>query len=697
MTKYAKHYNDAKTVKTCKKGSSRYRREPWMTDEILTDMRKRDRLAKIKNRRSEYQKLSNETVARTRKVQKQYIQEQIKDSMGDIKRHWTVIKQVTNKTNNKDETTTGFYHAGRWVEDNQENADHFNDFYAKIGKGTNQSVGPSTHNAKHYLKKHVSINQNSILLNDIIADDVTDACKKFKLKTSKDPLGFQQNIVLSDIHILAPVVAHLINCSQREGIFPENAKIARVIPIYKNKGSKQMYENYRPISLLPIFSKIIERLIYNKVFEFLVRYEIIFDSQYGFRRGHNTTHATLDFLRSVEDAIEMNEHAIEIFCDLSKAFDTLNHKILISKLEHYGIRRKALNWVESYLKDRKQYTEWGNCKSSLLALETGVPQGSILGPLLFLIYINDLPSATNLKSVMYADDTNLLVRGKNLENVVRELNRELENINDYFKANQLKLNPHKTKMVYFSKTLTHPQNTDEDVTLDGVKLKYDEYAPFLGIQIDSQLNWDKHCIKVANTILRNNSVINRVKKLLPPSSLKLLYNSFIQPHLQYGLPVWGGCSGQNKNRIVTIQKRAIRTITKSYYSSHTEPRIKKIALLKFEDLYKQQCLMLTHDCINNNAPNEIRQFVKKEQEVSRFNLRAHVQEPLKLRVPAYKTRCGRNSYRYKGPNMWNEIPSETKEIARKSIFKNAVKRQMLQGYQLKTTCNNPRCTDKQHH
>ena len=412
---------------------------------------------------------------------------------------------------------------------------------------------------------------------------------------------------------------------------------------------------------------------------------------------YNTTHATLDFLGSIEDAMEKNEHAIGIFCGLSKAFDTLNHDILLLKLEHYGIRGIALNWFKSYLKDRKQYTEWGNCKSSLLALETGVPQGSILGPLLFLIYINDLPSSTKLKSVMYADDTNLLVRGKTLETVIRDLNYELENVNDYFKANQLKLNPHKTKMVYFSKTLTHPQNTDEDVTLDGVKLKYDEDAPFLGIQIDSRLNWDKHCIKVANTISRNNSVINRVKKLLPPSSLKLLYNSFIQPHLQYGLPAWGGCSGQNKNRIVTIQKRAIRTITKSYYSSHTEPRMKKTGLLKFEDLYKQQCLMLTHDCINNNAPNEIRQFVKKDQEVSRFNLRAHTQEPLNLRIPVYRTRAGKNSFRSKGPNYWNEIPSETKKIARKSVFKNAIKRQLLQGYLLKTTCNNPRCTDKKHH
>ena len=125
--------------------------------------------------------------------------------------------------------------------------------------------------------------------------------------------------------------------------------------------------------------------------------------------------------------------------------------------------------------------------------------------------------------------------------------------------------------------------------------------------------------------------------------------------------------------------------------------MKKTGLLKFEDLYKQQCLMLTHDCLNNNAPNEIRQFVKKDQEVSRFNLRAHTQDPLNLRIPVHKTRAGKNGFRSKGPSLWNEIPSLTKKIARKSIFKNAIKRQLLQGYVLKTTCNNPRCTDKRHH
>ena len=187
-------------------------------------------------------------------------------------------------------------------------------------------------------------------------------------------------------------------------------------------------DNYRPISLLPVFSKILEKLIYNKVFEFLVRYEILFETQYGFRKGRNTTHATLDFIKTVEEAIESNQYAIGIFCDLSKAFDTLNHDILLKKLDHYGIRGTANLWFKSYLSERRQYVELNGKTSSALPLPTGVPQGSILGPLLFLIYINDLPSAANLKCVSFADDSNLIIQGDNLENLSKTLTKELEHI-----------------------------------------------------------------------------------------------------------------------------------------------------------------------------------------------------------------------------------------------------------------------------
>ena len=688
---YGLHYENSRTTKTIKIGSYRHKREPWMTMELLSLMRKRDRLSKIKERRAEYKKIRNEIVTKSRKARRDYLTNQVNDHIGDTKKHWKIVKDAINKSNNKSEVTTNFYYQDKWVDNDQENASNFNSYLANIGKETNENVGKPNMGAKDYLMKHVQKNQFSLLFSDVNSENVIDACKKFTNKTSSDAAGFQQYVILQDIDILAPVLAHLINISQQKGVFPENAKIARVIPVYKNKGDKHLYGNYRPISLLPIFSKIMERLIYNKVFDFLVRYEILFESQYGFRSGHNTTHATLDFAQTIEDAIEQNNYAIGVFLDLSKAFDTLNHEILLMKLDHYGIRGKEWKWFHSYLHGRSQYVEFNGYKSTKLPLETGVPQGSILGPLLFLLYINDLPSATKLKCVIFADDTNLLISGDNFVEIAGTLNAELDLVSDFFKANQLMLNAKKTKMICFRRKAPPDDISKVAVYLDGESLKFEEEAVFLGLTLDSNLNWDKHCTNVANKISRNNSLINRMKNFLPPSSLKLLYNSFIQPHIQYGQAVWGGCSGQSKQRIIKIQKRAIRTVTKSYHLAHTEPRMKKMRLLNFDDLYKQQCMLLCHDCVRHRAPQQITKLIVLEQ--TSYSTRNKSNNPLNLKIPNLKTRVGSQSFRVKGPKIWNEIPTEIKNVDKKQTFKSSIKSSFLYKYSKKTDCKNPRCKD----
>ena len=696
ITKYGKHYHENKTTRTFKKRTNRISREPWMTPEILADIRRRDRLARKKDRWEEEKKQRNEIVKKIRKAEKDYLKAQIENSVGNIKRHWDVIKKVTNKTNNKEETVTSFFYKGSLIEDPQTNAENMNEYLANIGKETNESVGNPSKNATCYMNKHSERNQHELSFHDISPADLIEVCKRFTPKTSCDASGMQQNIILSDIGLLAPVLAHLVNISQKTGIFPEGGKIARVIPVYKNKGSKNVFGNYRPISLLPVFSKIIERLIHDKLFEFLVRYQILFESQYGFRSGRNTTHATLDFIHSIEEAIESNQYAIGVFCDLSKAFDTLNHDILLQKLDHYGIRGKANMWFQSYLNNRKQYVELNNKKSSCLPIDTGVPQGSILGPLLFLIYINDLPSASNLKCVSFADDSNLLIQGDNLKELTLNLTKELEGISDFFKANQLKLNAKKTKMVFFRKKSLPDGHQQMDVVLDGTKLSHDDEAEFLGTIIDGTLSWEKHCTKVANKISRNNGLLNRVKHLLPPSSLKLLYHSFILPHILYALPAWGGCSAQNKKRIITIQKRAIRTISKSYYSAHTEPRMKKLGLLKFEDLYNLQNTLLVHDCFYGTAPKNIKSLINIALNPN-LNLRNQVSKPLDLKVPNLKSRAGSHSFRQVGSSSWNMVSSELRAVKQKERFKRAMKNSILENYERKAVCTNPRCRDKSNH
>ena len=695
--KYDLHYKTNLTTKQIKKGSNKVRREEWMTNEILADIRKRDRLAKIKERRNEYKTLRNEIVGKCRKAEKDYLKDKVQESIGDIKRHWSILRSVINKTNNKQEVTTNFLYHGKWIEDSQTNANNMNNYLFNVGKETNESVGTAKLPPEHYLNQYRQSNEHSILLSDVSINEVLEVCRKLTKKTSCDPSGFKQNLILEDAELIAHVLAHLVNCSMKEGICPRSSKLARVTPVYKQKGSKHLYENYRPISLLSTFSKIMERLIYNRVFDFLVRYGILFESQYGFRRGHNTTHATLDFVKAIEDAIEKNDFAIGVFCDLSKAFDTLSHDILLQKLNHYGIRGRALDWFISYLSGREQYVDWNGKTSDKLPILFGVPQGSILGPLLFLIYINDLSTSSNAKCVLFADDSNLLIQGKDLKLTAATLNNELEKINDFFKSNKLKLNTKKTKLVCFRKKSQQVDYNDIQIFLDGDKLEFEEEAAFLGITIDSHLSWESHCKGVANKISRNCGAINRVKKLLPPSSLKILYSSLILPHLQYGLAAWGGCSGQNKKRIIATQKRVTRVISKSYYTSHTEPRMKKLGLLKLEDLYEQQCSTYIHDIINNRAPSALKQLIKLEREATSHYLRNHQAEPHSLRPPLTRTKTSVNSFCSKGPLTWNLLPNEIKNIQSKSIFKNKLKQHYLNRYSNSTECSNPRCTDRRHH
>ena len=256
-------------------------------------------------------------------------------------------------------------------------------------------------------------------------------------------------VMNQNIHALIKPLAYLINCSIKKGIFPDELKIAKVIPIYKS-GDKTSIENYRPISVLSVFSKILEKIMYNHLINFINKHNILYKYQFGFRKRHSTNHAIITLVDKISTALDRGNVVIGCFVDLKKAFDTVNHSILITKLYKYGIRGNSLQWFKSYLANRQQFVHIHTSKSNTETVTCGVPQGSILGPLLFILYINDLSNVSDvLFPILFADDTSVYIEAEKESSVISILNEELQKINTWLKSNKLTLNLDKSHYMVF--------------------------------------------------------------------------------------------------------------------------------------------------------------------------------------------------------------------------------------------------------
>ena len=308
---------------------------------------------------------------------------------------------------------------------------------------------------------------------------------------STGPQSIPVNLLKLIADLIVLPLGKIINNSFSDGIFPDALKSCKVVPIHKG-GSMDDLNNYRPISLLSIFDKIIEKLIHHRLYNFLEFHNILFDNQFGFRKNNSTSFALMQITEKIKETIENKKFGCGIFIDLRKAFDTVNHKILLKKLEHYGIRGIALNWFTSYLFNRKQFVFHNGESSNLQPITCGVPQGSVLGPLLFLLYINDLPKISNIfQFYLFADDTNIYYEAENLDKLELTINKELKKLHTWLIVNRLSLNINKTNFVVF-----HPFNKPltKKITLKIYKKAISEkdQVKYLGIMIDSTLSWKNH-------------------------------------------------------------------------------------------------------------------------------------------------------------------------------------------------------------
>lgn len=643
------------------------KRKEWITKEIIEESKKKRKLyilTRKKNgeRYEEDLKAAKKKVTRlSRKSKITHNDKKIRNANNRQKVTWEIIDAGAGRKDTRkrtDDSDLKLQKDNKLITDSRLVANTFNDHFTTIAERTIDNATDTTGECIRKMGKHQAEGADKMKLDFVDEREIIKIIRELKPKKSSGWDEVPSKVIKGVSNQTACPLAHIINSSFATGVFPTHAKRTIIKPIFK-KGVATDVDNYRPIALLTFFSKIIEKAFLHRLNNFLIEKQIITANQHGFRRGYSTTTAIFDMVHKVTQALSNKMHISAIMCDLSKAFDTINHAVLVEKLKTYGIRDKAGEWVQSYLTGREQAviftTDKGKMLSNWNVISTGIPQGSLLAPILFSLYINDLPAQVSNKStstILYADDTSLIVSGNSEDDLNSNISQALNNIKNWFLPNKLKLNDNKTNVMVFKSKGKSALITTES----GNKIV--DNSTFLGVHVDFRLKWKEHVKQLVKRVNSASFALKMLANQVSLPTLKIAFHANIQSIISYGILVWGG--GPEAKKVFVSQKRAIRIL-------------KKVGKRRSCRKYFTDLNILTAPCIYILT---ILLFVKDHPELFKQNKDVHgrnTRSKNELRPGNCKSALGRQDATQKGPVFYNSLPQSLKQDMKRCVFKAKVK------------------------
>ncbi len=550
-------------------------------------------------------------------------------------------------------------------------ANIFNQYFVNVGAALANNLPPALVDFRSFLGPS---NQNSIFLEQISTEEVCKVIKSMAGGTAAGDDGFNLELVKLNATILAQPLTYIYNLSLYTGIVPKRLKIAKVIPLFK-KDDEKLPSNYRPISLLSVFNKIIEKLISKRLYNFFDHENIFYKYQFGFRKKHNTSLAVLEVTDFCYENLDNNKYVLGLFIDIQKAFDAIDIDILLVKLYHYGIRGVMFEWIRNYLHDRSQYTCVNGVKSSVNNITYGVPQGSVLGPLLFLIYVNDIQRATSVAvPKMFADDTNVFIVADNLTDLACKANTCLAELNQWCLANKLSINLGKTNYTIYSpkkKIIT------ENISLNigHIQIKNTACCKYLGMLIDHNLDWQEHINYIYKKLLKFCGIFYKIRDLLPFPCLKMLYFSFVYTHLAYGIEIYANTCNSYLYRLSILNNKIIRILFNKQTRTHVKDLYLLIDSLPILNLHEFFILKFVHKCLFNPImlPPIFADYFSLSKFASRYNSRRQND----LYINQSNSNFGIKCLKTKACILWNKLPNDVKSIPDIFLFCKTVKKYLI--------------------